>query len=89
MATWNHCVGQAFPHGFTAFLPQLTAAAELVVINLVAQHDPKSDTEFPRCRDSRFGHSFLYQFALIETFDRNVSDPDLLGRRVSRASHHK
>ena len=52
----------------TAFLPRLSATAELLVINLVAHHDPESDSQFPGCCDSRFPQSLLHQFAPIEAF---------------------
>src|SRR5487761_549238 len=54
--------------GSTAFLPQLSAAAEFLVVNLVAQHDPQTDSEFASGSHSRFPQSFLYQFAPIEAF---------------------
>jgi hypothetical protein len=52
----------------TAFLPRLSATTELLVIDLVTQHDPESDSEFPGCCDSRFPQSLLHQFPPIEAF---------------------
>jgi hypothetical protein len=44
----------------TAFLQHMSAAAELFVINLVAQHDPEPDSEFTSCCDSRFSQTLLH-----------------------------
>lgn len=44
--------------GSTAFLPQLAAATELLVIDLVAQHNPQSDPEFTSYRDSHLPNPF-------------------------------
>ena len=49
--------------GSTAFLPQLAAATELLVIDLVAQHDPQPDPQFTSYRDSRFTQPLLLQLA--------------------------
>src|SRR5678816_2723347 len=57
--------------GFPA-LPQLSAATELFIINLVAQHDPKPDAQFTCRRDPRLAHSFLDEFATIEAFQLRV-----------------
>jgi hypothetical protein len=40
--------------GTTAFLPHLAAATELLIIDLIAQHDPQPDSEFTSDGDSRF-----------------------------------
>src|SRR5215813_1255271 len=49
-------------------LPQPSAAAELFVVNLVAQHDPQPDPQFAGRRYPRLAHSFLDELAPIETF---------------------
>ena len=56
----------------TAFLPRFSATAELLVINLVTHHDPKSDSQFPGCGDSRFAQPFLHQFASVEAFQLRI-----------------
>src|SRR5258708_17001062 len=53
--------------GFTAFLLHLSATTELVVINLIPQHDPQPDPEFASHSDTRFSQAFLDQFAAVET----------------------
>ena len=53
--------------GFPA-LPLLSATAELLVVNLVAQHDPQADTQFASSSDPRLAHPFLDQIATIERF---------------------
>src|SRR3979411_2681558 len=57
--------------GFPA-LPLLSAAAELFVINLVAQHDPQADTQFVCRRNPRLAHPFLDKLATIETFQLRI-----------------
>jgi hypothetical protein len=47
-------------------LPQLSVAAELCIINLIAQHDPEPNPQFARYGDPGFSHSFLHQLATIE-----------------------
>jgi hypothetical protein len=54
--------------GITAFLSLQSAAAEFLVVNLVAQHDPESNSEFASGGGLRFPQSFLYQFAPVEPF---------------------
>ena len=57
--------------GFPA-LPLLSAAAELFVVNLVAQHDPQADTQFARRRNPRLAHPFLDKLATIEAFQLRI-----------------
>src|SRR5438132_9052984 len=57
--------------GFPA-LPLLSAAAELFVVNLVAQHDPQADTQFVRRRNPRLAHPFLDKLATIEAFQLRI-----------------
>src|SRR5229473_3525250 len=59
--------------GTTVFLPHLAAATELLVIDLVAQHDPQSDSEFASCSDSRFAQSLLCQLAPVEALQLGIS----------------
>src|SRR5499427_9972228 len=54
------------------FLPQPSAATELFVVDLVAQHDPQANSKFAGGRDPRFAHSFLDELAPIETFQFRV-----------------
>lgn len=42
-----------------ALPPEVTAAAEFRVIDLVTQHDPQPDTQLACCRHTGFAHSFL------------------------------
>jgi len=67
------CSSQASPHGQGRFLPSLSAAAELLVIDLVTRHDPEPNPEFASCGDSRLSQSFLDQFAPIEAFQFRIS----------------
>ena len=58
--------------GFTAFLLLLSTTTELVVINLVPQHDPQSDSQFASGGHSRLPQTFLDQFAAVETLQLRV-----------------
>src|SRR6267378_872051 len=58
--------------GFTAFLLHLSATTELVIINLIPQHDPQPDPEFASHSDTRFSQAFLDQFAAIETLQLRI-----------------
>src|SRR5882672_10223925 len=49
-----------------------SAAAELFVINLVAQHNPQANAQFPGCRHPGLAHSFLNELATIEAFQLRV-----------------
>jgi len=61
------------PHtGFTAFLLLLSATTELVIINLIPQHDPQPDPEFASHRHSRLPQTFLDQFAAVETLQLRI-----------------
>ena len=57
--------------GFPA-LPQLSAAAELFIVDLVAHHDPQPDTQFACRRDPGLAHSFLDELAPIEAFQFRI-----------------
>ena len=46
--------------GTTASLLHLSTTTELVVINLVPQHDPQPNPQFSCCGDSRFPHTLLH-----------------------------
>jgi len=58
--------------GCTALL-LLPTTTELFIINLVPQHDPQSDPELARHRDTRFPQPFLNQLATIETFQLGIT----------------
>ena len=53
-------------------LPQLSAAAELLVITLIAHHDPQPDPQFAGRGDPGFAHSFLDELAPIEALQFRV-----------------
>jgi len=59
--------------GSTAFLPQLAAATELLVIDLVAQHNPQSDPEFTSYRDSHLTQPLLVQLASVKALQLWIS----------------
>jgi hypothetical protein len=52
--------------GTTVFLTSLSTTTELVVINLVPQHNPQPDPQFASYGDPSFSQSFLDQFAAVE-----------------------
>src|SRR5467141_3263548 len=49
------------------------AATELLVIDLLAQHDPQPDPELASCGDSRFTPSLLCQLAPVEALQLWIS----------------
>ena len=46
--------------GTTASLLPLSTTTELLIINLIPQHDPQPNPEFSRCSDSRFPQTLLH-----------------------------
>src|SRR5260370_33164040 len=66
--------------GSTAFLPHLAAATELLVIDLVAQHNVEPNPELTSCRDSSFPQSLLCQLAPVEALQFRDSAPGVHGR---------
>src|ERR1700684_1636475 len=56
------------PHtGITAFLLLLSTTTELVVLNLIPQHDPQSDSELASHGHTRLPQTLLHQFAAVKT----------------------
>jgi hypothetical protein len=45
----------------------LSATTELLIINLIPQHDPQPDSQLARHRHARLAQTFLNQFAAVET----------------------
>ena len=68
--------------GTTTIPPYLAAAAELLVIHLVAQHDPESNPQFASCGNSCFPQSFLHQFVPVEALQLRIM-PYRLDRRLT------
>src|SRR5882762_656090 len=73
----GHCVaGPLLKSGIPAWasplLPQLSSAAELFIINLVAHHDPQPNAQFARRCDPGLAHSFLDELAPVEAFQFRV-----------------
>ena len=63
--------------GTAVFLPQLDAAAELSVIDLVMQHDRQPNRELASCR-----HSRLTQFLLLRLAPGYQLSPYRSGRKA-------
>src|SRR5205807_5774259 len=59
--------------GTAVLLPHLAAATELLVVNLVAQHDPQPDPQLASCSHSRFAQSLLCQLAPVEALQLWIS----------------
>src|SRR5580704_8511080 len=58
--------------GITAFLLLLSTTTELVVLNLVPQHDPQPDPQLARHRNARFPQTLLHQFAAVKTLQLRI-----------------
>src|ERR1700681_682814 len=61
------------PHaGITAFLLLLSTTTELVVLNLIPQHDPQSDSELASHGYTRLPQTLLHQFAAVKTLQLRI-----------------
>src|SRR5713226_773954 len=58
--------------GITVFLTHLSTTTELVIVNLIPQHDPQPDPEFASDGHSRLPQTFLDQFAAVETLQLRI-----------------
>ena len=63
-------------------LPRLATTAELRVIDLIAQHDPKTNPEFPRRRDVGLRESLLRHLSSIEALQVRIPS-DGMGCRLT------
>jgi hypothetical protein len=84
--TLDHVIGQASPMGFPA-LP--SATGELVIINLIAQHDPQPDPQLATGCDGRFSKTLLCQLQGVEPcqFYQDVRHVAPLRNTGNAASH--
>src|ERR1700739_107164 len=77
------CTMPDFKHprtGGTALL--LPTTTELLVIDLIAQHDPQTNAQLAGCRHECFPQPLLHQFAAIETLQFGIE-----AYRLSAAHH--
>src|ERR1700675_4432590 len=65
--------------GTTVFLPHLAAETELLVIDLLAQHDPQPDSQLASCSHSGFAQSLLCQLAPVEALQLWISTHGVYG----------
>jgi len=86
-AEQDHLSARHSRTGITALLPQLSAAAEFLVVNLIAQHDPESDPEFASGGGLCFPQSFLHQFAPVEAFQVRISSHRVYRCFTSEIAH--
>src|SRR6266436_6854412 len=56
----------------TALLLLLSTTTELVVLNLIAQHDPQPDPELASHRHTRFPQTLVHQFAAVKTLQLRI-----------------
>jgi hypothetical protein len=59
--------------GFTAFPLLLPATTELVIVNLIPQHDPQPDFQLASHSYPRLPQTFLHLFAAIEALQLGIS----------------
>jgi hypothetical protein len=71
-----------FRHPRTGITVFLSATTELVVINLVPQHDPQPDPELASHGHSRLPQTLLDQFAAVETLQLRIP-PDSVCSRLT------
>src|SRR5215470_985983 len=55
------------------FLLHLSATTELLIINLIPQHDPQPDPQLAGYRHARLSQTFVNQFAAIETLQLGIA----------------
>ena len=58
--------------GFTAFLLLLSTTTELVVLNLISQHDPQPDPELASHGHTGLPETFLDYFAAVKTLQLRI-----------------
>jgi hypothetical protein len=58
--------------GITSSLLHLSTTTELVVLNLIPQHDPHPDSQFARNGGSCFSEAFLDQFTTVKLLQRCI-----------------
>src|SRR5258707_2290724 len=58
--------------GITAFLLLLSTTTELVVLNLIPQHDPQPDPQLACHGHARFPQTLLHQFAAVESLQLRI-----------------
>jgi hypothetical protein len=58
--------------GITVYLLPLPATAELMIFNLISQHDPQPDSEFASDRQPGLPQTFLQQFASVKTLQLRI-----------------
>jgi len=61
-------------------LPRQPTAAELCVVDLIAQHDPEANPELPRRRDAGFRDSLLHHLPAIEALQVGIPSHGMGGR---------
>jgi hypothetical protein len=54
-------------------LPHRATAAELHVINLIAQHDPEPNPQLTRRSDAGFAEAFLWQLPTVKASQRGIT----------------
>jgi hypothetical protein len=71
--------------GFPA-LP--SATAELVVLHLIAQHDPQPNPQLATGRHFRFPQSFLRQLAAVKALRLHILPQRMTGGFASKKAQH-
>src|SRR5690348_11960498 len=76
--------------GGTALL--LPTTTELLVIDLIAQHDPQTNAQLAGCRHACFPQPLLHQFAAIETLQFGIAayrmSAGLIPKKAQRSEEH-
>jgi hypothetical protein len=72
--------------GITAFPLLLSTTTELVIVNLIPQHDPQPDLQFASHRRARLPQTFLHQFAAIEALQLRISTDSMSTRLAPEKS---
>src|SRR5258708_12850396 len=54
-------------------LPRQSTTAELLIVNLIAQHDPEANAQLPRRRNAGFREALLHDLPSIETLQVRIA----------------
>src|SRR5580698_2635549 len=73
--------------GGTALL--LPTTTELLVIDLITQHDPQTNAQLAGCRHAGFPQPLLHQFAVIETLQLGIAAHRMSGGFIPKKAQQR
>src|SRR5437764_6579314 len=70
-------------------LPRQPTTAEFCVVNLIAQHDPKTNAQLPRRGDAGLREPFLHDLPTIETLEFWITSHGMRGRLAPKKTQER